>query len=151
MSYANYHIDNNSPNRFYEYIVNFLSFFSSVLNRKNWRTGLVCSFNNKLAKWHLYSEGLKSVVKKFEKEAALKKHSTVLKMLKDFRSLYSQLEKIKFFKNPETEELIEGIVSNLYSAEASLRNIAYTEDCNNDEDQSLKEFASRLSLGSLQV
>jgi hypothetical protein len=149
MSSINYHIGNNFPNRFHEAIFNIISYIPSRLSRRYWRTGLVVWINNKLAGWLLTTEGIKSIVKKFDKERAQKEYDSISRGLKGYRTLYSTLEKAKFLNNPETEQLIEGIVSNLYSAEATVRSIAFSESPSDPADRTLTEFASRLSLGSL--
>ena len=153
MHYANYHIEHSFSGKILASIIGLLGLFSFLLKpfKVRWyKTGLIIKLNKRLYKVYISSEGLKSVAKDYTKEQALEAYPHYEEMLKDYRQLYSSLEKVHFFNNDTTKDVSEKTLSNFYSLESGTRRTAFA-DINISTDKHLFEFASRLSLESLQA
>lgn len=98
---------------------------------------------------YLESEGLKSVVKDLNEKQAKAVHERVYKILSKHRKLYSLLEQIDFFSNTQTKEISEKTLDNFYYVERHVRRLAFSGTDQIQDDKSLHEFASAISLGSL--
>jgi len=156
MPFDNFHIAQGNPS-YKLWIFNILSLgivayvTKKLLSARYWKTRIVVKLNKILGEIYVISEGLKVVVKDFDKEKAAQEHNKAKKVLLNYRSLISKLEKVDFFKNQETKTISENTLSNFYSIEAHIRMLAFSDKPVIPEDESLTEFASRLSLGSLQA
>jgi hypothetical protein len=151
MPFANYYIDDLYSAKYYWIkVANILPAFTKKVSRVHLNTGFVVNLNKVLTKVYLITEGQKNVIDTFTKEKALESHAKSIKNLNLYRELHDALEKIDFFNNVSTKEILENIITNCYFLEGKLRMIAYSNSPTID-DKNLIEFASHLSLGSLQA
>lgn len=130
------------------YLIKVLAFFKKPLIYKTFKTGIIRSFNKTLLFSLVISEGIKTLVKQYDKATAQRTLSITQLKLKHYKKLYASLEEVKFFDNPETEEIAEKVLLNYYSIEAEVRNKALSDNTL-DKDKELQSFASNLSLDSL--
>lgn len=98
---------------------------------------------------------LQSIVLKRKASKYTSKESRIVyvhskKLLFSYRKLFSTLEKNNFFNNDETEKIAEETLSNFYDLESILRNKAYENEPVNSDNKALTEFASDVSLLSLE-
>lgn len=115
------------------------------------KTGVVTRLNRyinkKLVNAFYLSEGLLKTLKEkglSEKEAK-EAHPITESSLEKYRDIYTSLEKVSFFNNPETKQLSEDVLNNLYEIEGLFRVNAFL-DTKVPEDKKLTELAAHLSL-----
>jgi hypothetical protein len=84
-------------------------------------------------------------------EQATRLHARSKRSLNKFKKFYNKLEKADFFDNATTLENADAVLLNFYNIETHLRFAAKRNLPKNQDDQSLLDFASDISLGSLQA
>lgn len=109
---------------------------------------IIGRINKQLSTLLIFSEGLKSLVSEYDIQRAKQELPFLEKTLSYFRDIYSDMEQVNFFKNKETELILENILLNFYQIEGELKHKDFTGENSND-DKSLQSFASNLSLASL--
>lgn len=153
MSSINLHINQGRPpSRFYLFFIGILGLaflFFQKIRIRNLKTGLIKIVKKHLTKVYLISEGLKSVVKDFNKDRAEEEYGTAQDIANKLRYMVHKLEEINFFNDKEIKNIAESTILNFYQIEATLRTIAYEDLPAISEDKELLEFASRISLSSL--
>lgn len=93
---------------------------------------------------------MKNALKHVEQKEAKFVHTDASKILSRVRKSYNVLEEVNFFSNSETKQISEMTLDNFYYIERYLRRLAFSGMDENPDDKNLTEFASTLSLGSLQ-
>jgi hypothetical protein len=114
---------------------------------------LVRILNKELRLFYVVTSKFLDLIKKRETsiEKATKFYCKSQKRLSKFRSIYSKMEKVRFFDNPKTESLVNSVLINLYSIDSHFKMIALSEKQAIPDDKSLKHFASTISLGSIEA
>lgn len=134
-------------------ILNLLSKIRRILNF-SLRTGLIKYFTKKIIKWtrkvYFLSEDIKNDVLKNCVVVDKDFHNISEQVLLRYIKMYSKLEQSEFLDNSQIKTLSEKTLQNLYFIESRSRFLSITEKSNNSDDDCLNEYASILSLGSLQ-
>lgn len=153
--HTNYHISHPQVNIFHKSLY-FIIGLIAILNKKidlikikTFKTGLIVKLNQILNRIYTHSVGVKTLIQGFDLEKAREEYPKALNQLEEYRSFYLKLEKVDFFNNNETKELADQTLSNLYKIEFHLRFITFTDISKNNEDKTLKDFASSLPLGTI--
>jgi hypothetical protein len=158
---ANYHIQPNILTKLFDLKVYALSSITNIVRSNTLfrtvakhitHTGFVLGVNKDLTKIFLITEGLKSVINspEYDKFFAKADHQYSKNSLLNYRQSFARLEKSRFFKNGTTRRLSNSVLDNLYKLEYELRKIAFDDQHSvTPEDSKLRQFASELSLSSL--
>lgn len=148
---ANFHIEQPGSHltQWYLQLISLLSKIAKRIRLKRLKWGIVRRANKMLYKIYVESEGLKGVVKNSTIESAKGEHKKAIKALTVYRTMYEWLEDVDFFNNSDTKEIAENSLANFYYLERYLRRLSFSGNCEGSEDKNLLEFASALSLGSL--
>jgi hypothetical protein len=154
MSIARYHIDKvsqASPGLFWVLVLGgvctaLVAFFSRS-------GGLIGFVNRKLNAIHNDVEGVLDQINTegLDAESAKKKYTHVERVLSKYKNIYNRLDKANFFNNDKTKEVSNALLVSLYSLEYQYRTVAFCDLTPSEEDKNLIDFASELSLGSLQA
>jgi hypothetical protein len=150
----NYNYDFNDslgrrPHAFYFRILKVLNNLRNFFKIETLKSGLIDKITKQVADIYLLSEGAKNLIKNNEIENPVEAYPGAKKILKKIIRYHSALEKVNFFDQKDLKELSELCVANFYEIESNLRQIAYA-DKKVPEDKELTEFASNLSLSSIQ-
>jgi hypothetical protein len=132
-------------------VLSVLSSIKKKLHIGSLKTGIVAKINTRLYKIYLISEGIKSSISEDNCTAAKESYPHTTKALNEYRKLHSLLEKTDFFGDSRIRDLSESTLSNFYAVETRTRHLAFDHKSCNSDDESLNQFASSISLGSLQA
>lgn len=148
-------IQPNLFNNHFDFKIHTLSRISKIIKALHLRikiTRLIAGLNNDLSKLFIVTEGLKSAIdnKKLAGDL-LSSHEEYKQRLFSFRKTFAFLERVKFFRNNTTRKLCDEILANYYSIEYKLRIAAYPSKESSIDDEELLEFASSLSLNSIDL
>jgi hypothetical protein len=152
MSTLNYNIaqTNLRPN-FKLSIFSFLSSIAIILKIKALKRALVKNVNSDFTEIDKRLAALSEKAKIVSRAKAVEVYPDVKNLLFAYRRMIARFEKNSFFNSPTMQRLSESILDSLYSMESSLRIAAFDDIQQNREDEKeLVEFASRVSLRSLQ-
>lgn len=162
MTSLNYHIDQAFPYKLIDAKASILSTFRSIIKIfavRKWNTGIFLKFysllglNRDLYKLYLITSGILKIHTdnpSLSLEDTKELHQQSKAMLLRFSSTFATLEHKRLFRNKESKQIAENTLSNLYKIEFELRKRAYSEAPIISEDRNLTEFASALSLSSLE-
>lgn len=157
MTYNDLHIGNSSSSWHLSIKIFVLGLFSAAiikLTKNFWfRTGtfkrLIKKFNS------IHADNIKMMGTlqgiNISREEAIEGHIKTEKVLKKIVAFYHDLEGKKFFGNKQLEESIENALLSAYKLESYLNGIATAGVNCAEQDASLIEFSSDISLGSLQA
>lgn len=157
MTYNELHIGEFSSKRYLSIKIFALGLFSTFIikiTQKTWfRTGIFKRLIKKFNSFNVDNVRLFGELQNVElsKEQAEGMYIKAEKVLKEMNEIYYELEKDKFFGNKELEGSVEKALLSFYKIEAHLNAITTSDiDCS-EQDAPLIEFASDISLGSLQA
>ena len=151
-----YHIDQllrvNPIAQIRVYFINFITFFYRKTHL-SLHTGLVNKYRKtiiqRLNKTYVLTEGLKSIVRDYDRDQAIRQHDGVETLLIIYRLNFAKIENDDYAVTPLIKSLFEKIIENLYQIEFELRRKAFTDNPVLD-DKTLTEHAAHLSLSSQQ-
>ena len=126
--------------------------FIALYKRKKYylRTGLVKVFNQNLHLMGATARRLTKELANIDVSRARKAYPRVKNMHLRFSTIYSSLEKIDFLNNPTTHKIAEEALKSHFDMELQYRIKAYCNEPSVDDETELTDFASHVSLTSLQ-
>lgn len=153
MSTVNYNIDDfRMKSNFRFNIIASISAIILPLKIKWLNTLFIRGINKDFATLLKKTKVIAEAANKIDRETATETYPKVKTTLFKFRKVVANLEKKNYYNNSTTKRLSESILDNFYSIELSTRIIAFDDTPTNkrEDEKGLVEFASRVSLRSLQ-